>query len=78
MLEWAELLELQEQQGPGLPDRAVEGTMMAGLGLCIWVRRGPASPSSLSQAAAILGWASRALNCLAQVGTGSERGPGPV
>lgn len=41
---------------------------MAGLGLYIWVARGPASLSSLSQAAAILGWDPGVLSCLAQAG----------
>lgn len=58
--------------------RAADETMMAGPGLYIWVPRGPASLSSLSQAAAILGWAPRVLSGLAQAGTCSERGSGPV
>ena len=52
---------------PGASRQSCEGDRTAGLGLCIWVPGGPASSSSLSQAA-ILGWAPRAaeLPCLSR------------
>lgn len=61
--------------------RALGKTVMADLGLYVWAPRGPASLSSLSQAAAILGWAlgfAQGPSSFAQAGTCSERGSGPV